>query len=87
MPKAFTCDHCQKEVPVNERVCVCLPRPSDPSELCAVLWCCSLECAGVKEPHFSKTSVVGTPEYIGEFFDDEKVDETFQKYGYIFLSI
>jgi hypothetical protein len=85
--QTFTCDNCQKECNVKDRVCVCVPRPSDPTELCSVLWMCSLECAGVKEPHFNEKSVVGTPKYIGTFFDDDKVDETFTKYGYVFLSI
>jgi hypothetical protein len=83
----FSCDNCQKEVDVCDRVAVCLPRPSDPTELCAVMWMCSLECAGVKEPHFNKRSVVGTPDYIGGFFDDDRMDDTFQKYGFVFLSI
>lgn len=90
MPKVkntFTCDNCQREHPVARRVAVCKPRPSDPSELCAVLWMCSLLCAGVKEPMFEKDLVVGSASYIGSFFDDDKVDETFAKYGYVFLSI
>lgn len=82
-----TCDSCQKEIDVCDRIVVALPRPSDRSELCAVLYMCSLECAGVKEPHFNKRSVVGTPSYIDGFFDDDRADDTFQKYGYVFLSI
>lgn len=86
-PRRIKCDTCEREIDVHDRVCVALPRPSDPSELCAVLWCCSLACAGVQEPFFDAKGAVGTAQYIGEFFDDDKVDETFTKYGYLFLSI
>lgn len=87
MAKTFKCDTCDKEHPLADRVVVALPRPSDPSELCAVLYTCSLACAGVQKPQFNEKSVVGTAQYIGEFFDDDKQDDTFRKYGYVFLSI
>lgn len=87
MSNNIECDVCGKEVARKNRVIVALPRPSDPSELCAVLWTCSLECASAKEPSFGAKGAVGTAKYIGSFFDDDQVDETFQKYGYVFLSI
>lgn len=87
MSKTICCDVCQKEVARKDRVIVALPRPSDPSELCAVLWTCSFECASAKESSFGAKGAVGTSKYIGSFFKDDQVDETFQKYGYVFLSI
>lgn len=35
-----TCDYCNVEFPKKERVVATQPRPSDPAELCAVLWGC-----------------------------------------------
>lgn len=36
----FDCDYCGKNVPMETRWAAVLPRPSDPTELVAVLWTC-----------------------------------------------
>jgi hypothetical protein len=40
MSSAFTCDVCDKDTPPGERHIVRVPRPSDPSDLCGVMWTC-----------------------------------------------
>ena len=40
LPRTTTCDFCDTRFPVSERRVVALPRPSDPSELVAVMWGC-----------------------------------------------
>ena len=37
----FDCDYCGAEVPMQDRYVAAMPRPSDPTELCAVLWTCA----------------------------------------------
>jgi hypothetical protein len=36
----FDCDYCDKPVPMQDRYVAATPRPSDPTELVAVLWTC-----------------------------------------------
>jgi len=43
-----TCDFCFTTFPAHERTVVAMPRPSDPSELCAVMWGCG-KCPNSKE--------------------------------------
>lgn len=38
MPK---CDGCNKEVPRADLMLVRVPRPSDPSDMCCVMWGCA----------------------------------------------
>jgi hypothetical protein len=37
----FICDHCEQDAPINARWAALTPRPSDPSELVAVMWFCA----------------------------------------------
>lgn len=58
----FTCDICDKEFPPQDRRYVIQPRPSDPTELVAVMWTCPTcapqmgaltgeECEAYREEH------------------------------------
>lgn len=42
------CDFCFAQFPEHERTVAATPRPSDPSELCAVMWGCG-KCEHSKE--------------------------------------
>lgn len=44
------CDYCEVQFEAKDRVVVCQSRPSDPAELCAVLWGCG-ECEETKDWH------------------------------------
>lgn len=36
--ETFKCDICEADVPVSERLEVRTPRPSDPTDMCCILW-------------------------------------------------
>lgn len=41
MQKYSTCDDCGETFPTDLRHVVVQPRPSDPTDLCAILWMCT----------------------------------------------
>lgn len=47
-PTMTTCDFCFTTFPAHERTVAAMTRPSDPTELCAVMWGCG-ECESSKD--------------------------------------
>lgn len=68
----FECDGCQAQVDDDEKYVVRLPRPSDPTDMCAVLWFCT-ECG---EPQ-AKPGVCMTEAGWDEWIEDEGAKQGF----------
>lgn len=70
------CDQCDTVIEAVKRYEVRLPRPSDPSDLCAILWICEA-CASEMG-----AGVARTPQQWADYIES---DEARAK-GYLFLS-
>lgn len=74
-PDQTDCDRCGDPYPVQDRHVVALPRPSDPDELCAVMWYCP-ECG----------DATGTPT-AREVFDLIESGEPFEGRRYLWVDV
>jgi hypothetical protein len=72
-----TCDLCAKEFPAAERVYICTPRPSDPSEIVCILYACP-----VCQPPKPGT-LIGTREMLDAFILTPEAE----RQGYRWLTI
>lgn len=82
-PNETKCDACDTTMPFGDRVNVCLARPSDPAELCAVMYICPSCAKQHGEFYIDKKGAMGTHAFLEEQFENGESD----KLGYIWLTV